>query len=108
MKTLQKILFKNLKHIDKGFFVEGKKQISVSEHYQLICDDEKNEQQILRIEPNNEFVLERLQKLKPYTKLVIVTEVTFYNNKPSRLEVIDILEKAAEIETVENIIEKYC
>lgn len=107
MKTLQKILFKNLKHIEADTINEGKKIITVPEHYRLTCDDEASEQQILRVDPDNETLVKKLQGIKGYSKLIVVAEVYFYNNKPSKVEVIDIVEKSSEIETVENIINKY-
>ena len=107
MKTLQKILFKSLKHIEADTIQEGKKTITVPEHYRLTCDDESSEQQILRIDPENGALLEKLKGIKVYSKLIVVEEVYFYNNKPSKIEVIDIVDEASEIEAVENIIDKY-
>lgn len=107
MKAIQKILFKNLKHIEADTIKEGKKEITVPEYYKLTCDDESSEQQVLRINSENENLLGKLKGIQVYSKLIIVTEVYFYNNKPSKVEVIDIVGEASEIQTVENIINQY-
>ncbi len=106
MKIIQKIFIKKIKPIEENTIKKGKKTVKVAE-YQLICDDEVNEQHTLKISADNKEVLEKLQDIELYTPLFLISEVNLCDNKTTKIEVIDIIENTYDIDTVDEIIDKY-
>ena len=106
MKIIQKIFIKKIKPIEENTIKKGKKTVKVAE-YQLICDDEVNEQHTLKISADNKEVLEKLQDIELYTPLFLISEVNLCDNKTTKIEVIDIIENTYHIDTVDEIIDKY-
>ena len=99
---------KKLEYVKEGTGKNEKgKSYPIAEHYNLVADDENMETRILKVETTNEDTIEKLQRLKPYTNIYVIAEVYFFNNKPTKMVVIDVLEEVDEIETTKQVLNEY-
>ena len=108
MEIIFKSNFKKLEYVeDKTGKNEKGKSYLIPEHYDLVIDDENIEAHTLKVEPTNEDAIETLQKLKPYENICVIAEIYFYQNKPSKIVVIDVFEEVDEIETTKQVLNEY-
>ena len=108
MEIIFKGNFKKLEHIEEKTGKNEKGEpYQIAEHYNLVVDDENMEARILNVETTNEDTIEKLKRLKSYTDIYVLAEVYFFNNKPSKIVVIDVFEEVDEIETTKQVLNEY-
>lgn len=109
MQGIVKAIYKAQQHIEEREILIGKKVQHIEEHYNIIVDevsDGRISQQNLWASANNETLLKKLENIEMYQQVKFVVNVNFYEGKPSKIVVLDILDDDSEVQTIEEIFKR--
>lgn len=109
MQAVVKAIFKDLQHVEERETIINKKTQIIPEHFNIIIDevsDGRINQQTLWAGAENQELLKKLENLTMYQQVKFVVNVNFYDGKPSKVIVLDLLEDDSEVETVNEIFER--
>ncbi len=104
MLSIAKVIYKEKQYVEEREILIGKKVQQVEEHYNLIVDevsDNRINQQTLWAKADNKELIEKLENLTMYQQVKLVVNVNFYEGKPSKIVVLDILTDETEAQTIE-------
>ena len=104
-----KVIYKEKQYVEEREILIGKKVQQVEEHYNLIVDevsDNRINQQTLWAKADNKELIEKLENLTMYQQVKLVINVNFYEGKPSKVVVLDIINDETEVATVENVFKR--
>ena len=104
MLSIAKVIYKEKQYVEEREILIGKKVQQVEEHYNLIVDevsDNRINQQTLLAKADNKELIEKLENLTMYQQVKLVVNVNFYEGKPSKIVVLDILTDETEAQTIE-------
>lgn len=109
MLAVAKAIYKEKQHVEGYEKLIGKKVQQIEEHYNIIVDevsDNRINQQTLWAKADNEKLIEKLENLTMYQQVKFVVNVNFYEGKPSKIVVLDIINDETEVEIIENIFKR--
>lgn len=109
MLSIAKAIYKEKQHVEEREILIGKKVQQVEEHYNLIVDeisDSRINQQTLWAKADNKELIEKLENLTMYQQVKLVVNVNFYEGKPSKIVVLDIINDETEVATIEAIFKR--
>lgn len=105
MEAIAKAVYKGKKRVEGYEKTIGKKVQQVDEHYNIIVDevsDGRVNQQTLWAKADNKELINKLEGLAMYQQVDFIVNVNFYEGKPSKIAVINLLNET-ETQTVESI-----
>lgn len=105
MLAVAEAVFKGKQHVEGYEKLIGKKVQQVEEHYNIIVDEfseERINQQTLWAKADNEGLINKLEGLVMYQQVKFLVNVSFYEGKPSKITVLDLLNET-EAQTIEAI-----
>lgn len=109
MQGIVKAVFKDKQHVEERKILIGKKVQEIEEHYNIIVDevsDSRINQQTLWAKADNKELIEKLENLTMYQQVKLVVNVNFYEGKPSKIVVLDIINDETEVATIEAIFKR--
>lgn len=109
MQAVVKAVFKDKQYVEQREILISKKVQTIEEHYNIIVDevsDSRINQQTLLAKASNKELIEKLENLTMYQQVKLVVNVNFYEGKPSKIVVLDILEDDNELKTMEQIFKR--
>lgn len=109
MLSIAKVIYKEKQYVEEREILIGKKVQIIEEHYNIIIDevsDSRINQQTLWAKADNKKLVEKLENLTMYQQVKLVVNVNFYEGKPSKVVVLDIINDETEVVTVENIFKR--
>lgn len=109
MQAVVKAIFKDLQHVEERETLINKKPQIIPEHFNIIIDeisDGRINQQTLWAGVENQELLKKLENLNMYQQVKFVVNINFFDGKPSKIIVLDLLEDDSEVQTVNEIFER--
>lgn len=109
MLSIAKVIYKEKQYVEEREILIGKKVQHIEEHYNIIVDevsDSRINQQTLWAKADNKKLVEKLENLTMYQQVKLVINVNFYEGKPSKVVVLDIINDETEVATVENVFKR--
>lgn len=109
MQAVVKAIFKDLQHVEERATIINKKTQIIPEHFNIIIDevsDGRINQQNLWSGVDNKELLKKLENLTMYQQVKFVVNINFFDGKPSKVIVLDLLEDDNEVQTVNEIFER--
>lgn len=109
MQAVVKSIFKDLQHVEERETLINKKPQIIPEHFNIIIDeisDGRINQQTLWAGVENQELLKKLENLNMYQQVKFVVNINFFDGKPSKIIVLDLLEDDSEVQTVNEIFER--
>lgn len=109
MQGIVKAVFKDKQYVEQREILISKKVQTIEEHYNIIVDevsDSRINQQTLWAKASNKELIEKLENLTMYQQVKLVVNVNFYEGKPSKIVVLDILTNETEVATIEAIFKR--
>lgn len=108
MQGIVKAVFKDKQYVEQREILISKKVQTIEEHYNIIVDeisDSRINQQTLWAKASNKELIEKLENLTMYQQVKLVVNVNFYEGKPSKIVVLDLLDET-EAQTIEAIFKR--
>lgn len=105
MLAVAEAIFKGKQHVEGYEKRIGKKVQAIEEHYNIIVDEFSEgriNQQTLWAKADNEGLINKLEGLVMYQQVKFLANVSFYEGKPSKITVLDLLNET-EAQTIEAI-----
>lgn len=109
MQAVVQAIFKDMQHVEKREILINKKVQTIAEHHNIIIDEVSEgriNQQTLWADAENTELLKKLANLNMYQQVKFVVNVNFYDGKPSKIIVLDLLQDDSEVKTMEQIFER--
>lgn len=109
MQAVVQAIFKDMQHVEERETLVNKKVQKIAEHHNIIIDeisDGRINQQTLWAGVENTELLKKLENLTMYQQVKFVVNVNFYDGKPSKVIVLDLLEDDSEVQTVNEIFKR--
>lgn len=109
MQAVVKAIFKDLQHLEEREIIINRKTQTIPEHFNLIIDEVSEgriNQQTLWAGAENTELLKKLENLTMYKQVKLVVNVNFYEGKPNKIVVLDLLEDDSELKTMEQIFKR--
>ncbi len=109
MKAIVTVVFKAKQYVEGYVKVINKKQQAIDEHYNVIVDevsDGRINQQTLWAGTDNEKLLKKLDSISMYQQVKLAVNVNFFEGKPSKIIVLDVLTDDSEVKAVDEIFKR--
>ena len=109
MQAVVQAIFKDMQHVEKREILINKKVQTIAEHHNIIIDEVSEgriNQQTLWAGAENTELLKKLENLTMYKQVKLVVNVNFYEGKPNKIVVLDLLQDDSEVKTMEQIFER--
>ena len=106
MLAVIKAIFKAKQFVEGYEKLINKKVQEIETHYNIVVDeisDERINQQTIWASAKNKNLIEKLENLCMYQQVKFIVNINFYEGKPSKIVVLDILDDDNAIKTVENV-----
>ena len=109
MQAVVQAIFNDMQHVEKREILINKKVQTIAEHHNIIIDEVSEgriNQQTLWAGAENTELLKKLENLTMYKQVKLVVNVNFYEGKPNKIVVLDLLQDDSEVKTMEQIFER--
>lgn len=106
MLAVVKAVFKDMQSVEGFEMLIGKKVQQIEPHHNIIVDevsDGRINQQTLWASASNEGLIQKLKSLDGYKQVDLLVNINFYEGKPSKIVVLDLLDDENQTKVIEQL-----
>ena len=106
MLAVVKAVFKEMQPVEGYEILIGKKVQQIEAHYNVTVDEVSNgriNQQTLWASATNEGLIQKLKSLDLYKQVDLLVNINFYEGKPSKIVVLDLLDDESQTKVIEQL-----
>ena len=99
-------VFKEMQFVEGYEMLIGKKVQQIEPHHNITVDEVSNgriNQQTLWASAANEGLIQKLKSLDMYKQVKLLANINFYEGKPNKIVVLDLLDDESQTEVIEQL-----